>query len=108
MIIGDGGSIRRDAGYEEYGLIVELDGRVGHEDTSSRWRDMTRDNVAALRAKLTLRFGHQLVGEPCAAAAQVATALHILGWPGSPIPCAPTCPVRSSHAAGLGSAAHRK
>jgi putative AbiEi antitoxin of type IV toxin-antitoxin system len=106
VVIGDGASIRRDAEYEDYDLIVELDGRIGHEDTASRWRDMTRDNAAVLEEKQTLRFGYQLVSDPCAAAAQVATALHIHGWAGFPTPCGPTCSIRSLDAAALGSAAN--
>jgi len=89
----DGATIYRDAGYEDYGLIVELDGRTGHADTVSRWRDMTRDNAAVSEAKWTLRFGYQIVGDPCAAAAQVAAVLRLQGWPGSPVRCGPACSV---------------
>jgi hypothetical protein len=104
----DGVTIYRDAEYEDYGLIVELDGRIGHEDASSRWRDMTRDNAAVVEAKHTLRFGYQLVGDPCAAAVQVVAVLHARGWPGSPTPCTPTCPLPVPSVPELGSAAHRK
>jgi hypothetical protein len=85
--------IYRDAVYSPYGLIVEVDGRAGHSDTLSRWRDMSRDNSAATSGKLTLRFGYQLLSEPCTAAAQVAAVLRLRGWPGSPRPCSSTCPV---------------
>lgn len=100
VVTRDGITVRRDAEYEDYGLIVELDGRTGHEDTASRWRDMTRDNTALMEAKQTLRFGYQLMGDPCAAAAQVATVLHLRGWPGSPTPCSSTCSVPDSTGAG--------
>ena len=85
--------IYRDVEYSEYGLIVEVDGRAGHFDTSSRWRDMSRDNSAATDGKLTLRFGYQLLSEPCTAAAQIAAVLRLRGWPASPRPCSPFCPV---------------
>ncbi|WP_433168081.1 hypothetical protein [Kribbella sp. CA-247076] len=85
--------IYRDLEYSPYGLIVELDGRAGHFDTSSRWRDMNRDNSAAADGKLTLRFGYQLLGEPCRAAGQVAAVLRLRGWPHVPRPCSPSCPV---------------
>jgi hypothetical protein len=49
----DGRSIR-DVLYDEYDLVVELDGRLGHEGLG-RFRDMWRDNLAALDALLTLR-----------------------------------------------------
>lgn len=83
----------RDVEYEPYDLIVELDGRAGHADVSSTWRDMHRDNAAALRGKTTLRFGYQLATDPCSAAVQVGAALALRGWPGTLRPCSPTCPV---------------
>jgi hypothetical protein len=86
-----GNPIYRDVEYEEFGVIVELDGRAGHEDTDSRWRDMSRDNAALLDSKQTLRFGYQLVNDPCTAAAQTAALLRLRGWSGVPTPCSPTC-----------------
>jgi hypothetical protein len=83
--------VYRDVEYTPYGLIVELDGQLGHSDALSRWRDMSGDNAAATSGKLTLRFGYQLASLPCATAAQVVTALHHLGWSGSPRRCSPTC-----------------
>ncbi|WP_433021809.1 hypothetical protein [Kribbella sp. CA-294648] len=83
--------VYRDVEYTPYGLIVELDGRLGHADALSRWRDMSRDNAAATSGKLTLRFGYQLTSLPCATAAQVVAALHRLGWNGAPRRCSPTC-----------------
>jgi hypothetical protein len=81
----------RNVEYDAFGVVVELDGRVGHDDTASQFRDMSRDNATALDAKLTLRFGYQLVSAPCQAAAQVATALRSQGWTGTPTPCSKTC-----------------
>ncbi|MFF0342216.1 hypothetical protein [Kribbella sp. NPDC004875] len=98
-VAGERGVVYRDTEYD-YNLIVELDGRAGHEDARSRWRDMTRDNAALLADKATLRFGYQIVSDPCAAAIQVATVLRSRGWPASPTPCSPSCPV------GLGSSVH--
>ncbi|MFI5731432.1 hypothetical protein ACIA49_15015 [Kribbella sp. NPDC051587] len=92
-VSGSGGTIYRDTEHEPYGVVVELDGQVGHLDPISRWRDMSRDNAAATSGKLTLRFGYQLVSRPCEAAAQVAAALQFRGWPGRPHPCSPTCPI---------------
>jgi hypothetical protein len=90
----DGGAVvYRDSEYSPYAVLVELDGQAGHADAAGRWRDMTRDNAAATSGKLTLRFGYQLVSDPCAAAAQVVAALRFRGWPGSPRPCSPTCPL---------------
>jgi hypothetical protein len=90
----DGGVVvYRDSEYTPYDVIVELDGQAGHADSISRWRDMTRDNAAATSGKVTLRFGYQVVSDPCLAASQVAAALHLRGWPGHPHPCTPTCPI---------------
>ncbi|MFF0340627.1 type IV toxin-antitoxin system AbiEi family antitoxin domain-containing protein [Kribbella sp. NPDC004875] len=85
------GVVYRDTEYEPYGVIVELDGQAGHADSISRWRDMTRDNAAATSGKVTLRFGYQLVSDPCSAAIQVAAALQHRGWPGRPRRCSPAC-----------------
>ena len=77
----DGRSVR-DVLYDEYGLVVELDGRLGHEGLG-RFRDMWRDNQAALEALLTLRYGSiDVCGRPCAVAAQVGAALADRGWNG--------------------------
>ncbi len=100
-VAGEDGVVYRDTEYD-YDLIVELDGRTGHDDARSRWRDMTRDNAALMAAKATLRFGYQIVSDPCGAAVQVATVLRARGWPGLPTACGPECPI------GLGNAANLK
>ena len=84
------GSAVRDVWYEEYGVVVELDGRVGHEGLG-RFRDMSRDNDAGLTGLLTLRYGHRdLRGRPCEVARQVAAALTQRGWL-NPIVRCPRC-----------------
>ncbi|MGW6197666.1 type IV toxin-antitoxin system AbiEi family antitoxin domain-containing protein [Kribbella sp. NPDC055110] len=99
-VTGEDGVVYRDTEYD-YDLIVELDGRTGHEDAGSRWRDMTRDNAALMAAKATLRFGYQIVSDPCGAAVQVATVLRARGWPGAPTSCGPECPIGLGNAANL-------
>lgn len=65
----------RDVKYGRFGLLVELDGRAGHED-EGRFRDMNRDNRHALLDELTLRYGYyDVAGRPCAVAFQVYQAL---------------------------------
>ena len=72
----------RDVLYDEYAVIVELDGRLGH-DGMGRFRDMWRDNQSALDALLTLRYGStDIYGRPCAVAGQVGAALAARGWDG--------------------------
>lgn len=79
-----------DVGYDEWKLLVELDGRLGHEG-EGRFRDMWRDNQFLLEALLTLRYGWiDVVDRPCAVAAQVATILIRRGWTGVPTRC-PRC-----------------
>ncbi len=84
----------RDVEYVPYDVIAEVDGRTGHADAMSTWRDMRRDNTAMLQGKITLRFGYQLVSDPCAAAGQIAAALTLRGWPGVLTPCSPICSAR--------------
>ena len=43
----------QDVSYDDYGLVVELDGRIGHEDTRGRLRDMRRDNRNVLTGRAT-------------------------------------------------------
>ena len=68
-----------DVGYDEYQLLVELDGRDGHEGTG-RFRDMRRDNRFAVGGLTTLRFGfYDVVHHPCAAAGQIWSVLAARG-----------------------------
>jgi hypothetical protein len=69
-----------DVDYKEFGLIVELDGRVDHEGFG-RFRDMDRDNRHALVHALTLRYGlYDLASRPCGVAFQVYRALAERGY----------------------------
>jgi hypothetical protein len=70
----------RDVKYRRFALIVELDGRIGHEG-EGWFRDMNRDNRHALRDELTLRFGYfDVSGRACAVAYQVYLALTRRGY----------------------------
>ncbi len=78
----------RDVRYDDYATVVELDGRVGH-DGLGRFRDMHRDNLAAMVGEVTLRFGwHDVQADPCRVAQVVATVLSNRGWQGVPSRCA--------------------
>lgn len=82
----------KDVGYDQYGLIVELDGPVGHSDDVDRLRDMRRDNADLLAGWIVLRFGFSdVTRRPCAVAEQVCLALTQRGWNGSPRRCGPSC-----------------
>ena len=89
-----GGVVFRDVEYPQFALVVELDGRVGHELVRDRWRDMERDLVAAAGDSLTLRLSWRHVDQhACATAVRVAGVLQRRGWPGAARPCGPGCAV---------------
>lgn len=90
---GRGGATWRDADYLGGLLVVELDGRLGHEWAEDRWADFARDVAAAIDGALTLRLGWRQVLEPCRVADGLARLLRRLGWSGRPRPCAAGCPV---------------
>ena len=84
----------RDRLYTNYGVVVELDGRLAHP-TENQWRDKARDNAAAAEGKQSLRYDWMHVRwQACATAAEVARVLRRHGWDGCPKPCSPGCPVR--------------
>ena len=90
---GDGR--RRDVEYEEFGLVVEIDGRLGHQAWAERQRDGRRDRGAAVNGRLTIRaFWPDLVPTPCALAGDVAAILRTRGWTGQPSRCGATCSLR--------------
>jgi hypothetical protein len=76
-----------DVGYDEYQVLVELDGRKGHEGVE-QFRDMRRDNRFALIEWITLRYGwYDVVNRPCVVAFEIAAALIARGWNGMPTRC---------------------
>jgi hypothetical protein len=78
---------RSDVGYDAQGVLVELDGRLGH-DGAGRFRDLRRDNDFAVRSLITLRYGWwDVVERPCEVAWQVADVLTLRGWDGVPTRC---------------------
>ncbi|MCU1678117.1 MAG: hypothetical protein JWM93_2875 [Frankiales bacterium] len=70
------GSTRVDMAYRR--LIIELDGRLGHDSAADAFRDMDRDNAHALDGRTVLRFGWRDVQtRACAVARVVAAALGV-------------------------------
>ncbi|AVM02317.1 hypothetical protein C6V83_15845 [Gordonia iterans] len=88
----------RDLDYPDWGLVIELDGRLGHDDAASRTRDFERDLDAAVGARRrTVRLCHaQATRLRCTTAAKVGALLRAGGWPGAPTPCSTTCPIAAS------------
>jgi len=104
-----GTSRYEDVRYEEYGVIVELDGQRAHPD-GQRWRDIRRDNASAANGLITLRYTYADVMErPCQVADQVARTLSGRGYTGAAHRCGPSCapgdPTVLSGAAGRASRA---
>jgi predicted transcriptional regulator of viral defense system len=90
----------RDHFYQDYGVAVETDGAAAHPQ-SARWRDIARDNAAAVTGIITLRYSwSDVTARPCDVAGQVAAVLRIRGWPGSPTRCRPDCPVMTAFSSG--------
>ena len=68
--------VYRDADY--HGVVVELDGRAGHDSTEARDRDADRDLVAAVTGATTVRLTWgQVFDRPCWTASQVARLLRV-------------------------------
>ena len=85
---GSGGRSVHDNEYEEYGVLVEVDGRLGHETWQDRVRDGRRDRSATRRGRLTVRvFWPDVAVTPCATAVDVGAALGSAGWTGTLRPC---------------------
>lgn len=81
----------RDVVYREHGLVVELDGRLFHDNAGARDRDLDRDLDGAVEGLTGFRIGWgQAVGRPCATAAKIGRILNRLGWTGDVVPC-PSC-----------------
>jgi hypothetical protein len=80
--LGDGTEYL-DVVIDEWRLHVELDGRLGHDATQERWRDMRRDNRSE-RARLRhLRYGWaDIFDRPCEVAIEQAVILRQEGWRG--------------------------
>jgi putative AbiEi antitoxin of type IV toxin-antitoxin system len=77
-----------DNAYDEFGVVVEVDGRLGHEGWSDRIRDGRRDRSAAGEGRFTTRvFWPDVALTPCRTAAEVGAVLAARGWGGSPGPC---------------------
>jgi hypothetical protein len=81
----------RDRCHEEYGLVIELDGKRFHPD-ELRGADEDRDNHAAATGRATLRYGWiDVIRRACETARLEADALRTRGWTGTLKPCSPTC-----------------
>ena len=76
----------RDVHYAAQKLVVELDGRLGHEWAADQWADPERDLRSATEDLQTVRLGWGAVAAPCRLAPLVGRVLQVRGWDGSPQP----------------------
>lgn len=83
----------RDVEYRGVGCVVELDGRLGHEEQLDQWNDMDRDIDSVVGGDITLRLGWRHVLDPCRTAIAVGRLLTARGWTGQLCPCSKRCPV---------------
>lgn len=74
--------------YEAFGLVIEVDGRLGHEEWSDRVRDGRRDRQAVREGRWTSRvFWTDVAVTPCDTAGEVGALLRGRGWTGAPSRC---------------------
>lgn len=82
----------RDVTLEPYRVVIELDGRIGHELSGERWNDMDRDLDTALDDVVTIRLGWRHAEDrPCETAGKLGRLLQQRGWPGVVRRCGPGC-----------------
>lgn len=82
------GTVYRDVAYPSFRRLVELDGRLFHDNAIGRDHDLQRDLDSAVEGQVTVRLGWgQVFGTPCRTAAQVGYWLQAGGWTGTSTRC---------------------
>lgn len=88
-----GAPVYRDAEIDER-IVVELDGRMFHDSTTARDRDMERDLDASVVGRTTVRLGWgQVFDRPCSTAQKIGQLLAVHGWTGGLRRCGTSCSV---------------
>ncbi|HQF04670.1 MAG TPA: hypothetical protein PK868_11790 [Phycicoccus sp.] len=83
----NGGSVH-DNDYADFGVVIEVDGRLGHEEWASRIKDGRRDRRLGGAGRFTNRvFWPDVAVTVCATAAEVGALLRARGWTGRPMTC---------------------
>jgi hypothetical protein len=91
----------QDVTYEDFDVVVELDGREAHPQWK-RWNDIRRDNASASMGQVTLRYNwDDVTRRPCQTAQEVAATLHKRGWTGTTRRCGSGCAAGCGRVAGL-------
>jgi hypothetical protein len=82
------GSALHDICYLEQRVLVELDGRLGHDGPEARVKDGIRDRRGATTGSLTIRaFWRDVAGHPCELAIDAGAVLSTRGWVDRVRPC---------------------
>lgn len=85
------GPVYRDVDYKPLRLLVELDGRLFHNNAAARDRDLERDLFAVVDGAATARVGWgQVFERPCVTGELIAILLTQRGWTGTFHRC-PAC-----------------
>lgn len=88
---GRNGPERRDLDYAQYNVVVELDGRLGHDSWQAGNRDAERDLADQTSGRTVVRLRwRQVMEESCRTAATMAAILQRHGWTGDLRRC-PRC-----------------
>jgi hypothetical protein len=89
QLSSDAGRRRRhDNGYLDFRLLVEVDGRLGHETWADRVRDAARDRQVLGHELATVRVHWADVAlTPCRTAVEVGAVLRLRGWSGEARVC---------------------
>ncbi|GAB3303854.1 hypothetical protein EK0264_03390 [Epidermidibacterium keratini] len=88
------GPLYRDVSYDDFGVLIELDGHLYHSSTYARDADLERDLDAFTTGRVTARLGWgQVFDRSCSTAWKVGAALNRRGWTGQLTRC-PRCPAR--------------
>lgn len=90
-----GQRMRKDAEWEEFGVVLESDGLLAHGGASIH-RDRWRDRQVARSGRVTLRAGYvDIEFGPCDLAVDIYLTLRSRGYRGGIDPCGPGCAARS-------------
>lgn len=82
------GTIYRDVTYAAYGVDLELDGRLFHDNARARDLDLARDLASAVSGRHPVRLGWgQVFGSACHTAEAIGSLLERGGWGGQVRPC---------------------
>jgi len=81
----------RDVEYLGGALVVELDGRLGHDRTEDRWADLDRDIDSVIAGATSVRLAWGQVLDACRLASAIGRLLRAVGWQGQVRPCGQAC-----------------